>query len=56
MSSIVDITVQHVPFVEIAIHIGLLAPIIVSDLLPHLASFTADSHIPILGVLAKWDV
>src|SRR5580698_5775926 len=56
MSSIVDITVQHVPFVEIAIHKGLLAPIIVSDLFPHLASFTAHCYVPILSVLAKWNV
>jgi hypothetical protein len=41
--AVMSIEIEHVPFIEIAIHEGLLAPVVVSDLLPNLASFAADS-------------
>jgi len=39
--AIVDVEIKHVPFVEIAIHEGLLTPVVVSYLFPNLASFAA---------------
>src|ERR1700722_2848572 len=45
-----NVEVEHVPFVQIGVHEGLLAPIVVSDLLPHLTSFAADGQGPIVTI------
>src|SRR6266404_2122263 len=39
--SVVNVNVKHVPLVEIAVHEWLLAPVVVSNLFPNLASFTS---------------
>ena len=39
--AVMDIEIEHVPFVEIGVHEGLLAPVVVSDLFPNFASFAA---------------
>src|SRR5882672_7404265 len=42
------VKIKHVPFVEIAVHERLLAPIVVSDLFPNLASFATHGQEPII--------
>src|SRR5258707_2180915 len=39
--AVVNVEIKHVPLVEIAVHERLLTPVVVSDLFPHLTSFTA---------------
>src|SRR5882724_6359496 len=39
--AVMNVEIKHVPFVEIAVHERLLAPVVVSDLFPNLASFAA---------------
>src|ERR1700688_2254591 len=39
--AVMNVKIKHVPFVEIGVHERLLAPVIVSDLFPNLARFTA---------------
>src|ERR1700688_73560 len=46
--AIMNVEVKHVPFVEIAVHERLLAPVVVSDLFPNLASFATDGQEPII--------
>src|SRR6266702_8133761 len=40
--AIMNVDIKHVPLVEIAVHERLLAPVVVSDLFPNLASFAAN--------------
>src|SRR5580704_5357539 len=40
--AVMNIEIKHVAFVEIAIHERLLAPVVVSDLFPNLASLTTN--------------
>ena len=40
--AVMNIEIKNVPFIEIAVHERLLAPVVVSDLFPNLASFAAD--------------
>src|SRR5882757_8148245 len=56
MLGIVQVEIGHVPFIEIPVPIRRLAPIVVSDLLPDLADFTADGHVRIIDALAERDV
>jgi hypothetical protein len=44
--AIVSVEVNHVTFIEIAIHIGLLAPVVIPDLLPDLSGLSTDREIP----------
>src|SRR5258705_10454138 len=46
--AIVDVEIEHVPFIEIAVHERLLAPVVVSDLFPSLASFATHGEEPII--------
>src|SRR5712672_1917613 len=46
--AIMKIEIKHVPFIEIAVHERLLAPVVVSDLFPNLASFAAHGQEPII--------
>src|SRR5258708_3087498 len=39
--AVVNVKIKHVPLVEIAVHERLLAPVVVSNLFPNLASFAA---------------
>src|SRR5258708_7346942 len=39
--AVVKVKIKHVPLVEIAVHERLLAPVVVSNLFPNLASFAA---------------
>src|SRR6266478_6054473 len=39
--AVMNVEIKHVPFVEIAVHERLLAPVVVSNLLPDLTSFAA---------------
>src|SRR6266568_177083 len=39
--AVMNVEIKHVPFVEIAVHERLLAPVVVSNLFPNLASFPA---------------
>src|SRR5216684_1444872 len=41
MLAVMNVEIDHVPFVEIGVHERLLAPVVVSDLFPNLASFAA---------------
>src|SRR5260370_33850797 len=46
--AVMNVKIKHVPFVEIGVHEGLLAPVVVSDLLPNLASFATDGQEPVI--------
>src|SRR5882757_8287995 len=46
--AVVKVKIKHVPLVEIAVHERLLAPVVVSDLFPNLASFATHGQEPIL--------
>src|SRR6201987_2439339 len=56
MPAIMQVEIGHVSLVEVSVHVGLLAPVVVSDLLPDLAGFAADGHVPIIGALAERDI
>src|SRR5260370_16235779 len=43
------IDIEHVPLVEIGVHEGLLAPVVVSDLFPNFASFAAYGYEPVIS-------
>src|SRR2546427_5564625 len=44
--AVVNVKIKHVPLVEIAVHERLLAPVVVSNLFPNLASFAAHGEEP----------
>src|SRR5258707_2689878 len=46
--AVMNVEIKHVAFVEIAVHERLLAPVVISDLLPNLASFATDGQEPII--------
>src|ERR1700746_3171679 len=46
--AIMNVEIKHVPLVEIAVHERLLAPVVVSDLFPNLASFAAHGQEPVI--------
>src|SRR6516162_4717301 len=46
--SVMDVKIKHIPFVEIAVHEWLLAPVVVSNLFPNLASFAAHGQEPVV--------
>jgi hypothetical protein len=48
--AIVNVEVEHVPFVEIAVHKELLAPVVVPDLFPDLAGFAAHGQEPSIPI------
>ena len=56
MFSIVSVKRKHVSFVQIPVHVGLLSPIVVADLLPDLSSLTSDGEIPIVRAVSQRDV
>jgi hypothetical protein len=41
--------------VQIPVHVGLLSPIVVADLLPDLSSLTSDGEIPIVCAVSQGD-
>src|SRR5229473_1160291 len=43
-----NVEIKDVSFIEIGIHERLLAPVVVSDLFPNLASFATDGQEPII--------
>src|SRR5882724_8857810 len=47
---------ERVPLIEVPVHEGLLTPVVVSDLLPDLTSFSADRQVPIIRVFAESNV
>src|SRR5258708_37226335 len=42
--AIMNVEIKNVPFIEIGVHEGLLAPVVVSDLFPNLAGFATDGQ------------
>src|SRR5712691_3050419 len=46
--AVMNVEIKHVPFVEIAVHGRLLAPVVVSDLFPNLASFATHGQEPVI--------
>src|SRR5246127_883654 len=56
MFSIMQIKMEHVPFIKIAIHKWLLAPVVVPDLPPNLASFASHRQEPIIPTRAQTNV
>src|SRR5712675_345051 len=55
VTSIMKVEGKHVPFVQVPVHVRLLAPVVVSNLFPNLSGFSANRHIPIAAV-SKWNV
>src|SRR3984957_15989140 len=53
MFSVMQIKMEHVPFIKIAIHKWLLAPVVVSDLFPNLASIASHRQEPIIPTRAQ---
>src|ERR1700741_1015626 len=47
---------ERVPLIEVSVHEGLLSPVIVSDLLPDPAGFSANRPVPISGIFAEGSV
>src|SRR6266705_933210 len=43
--AVMNFEIKHVPFIEIGVHERLLAPVVVSDLFPNLASFATHGQI-----------
>jgi hypothetical protein len=56
MLSVVNIEAQHVSFVEVAIPVRSLSPIIVADLLPHFSGFSTDRDEPIISTTSNADI
>src|SRR5258708_30856763 len=56
MPAIMQVKIGHIPFIEVPVPIRRLAPVVVSDLLPDLASFAAHGHVPVIGALPERDV
>src|ERR1700739_806398 len=54
--AVMNVEIKHVPFVEIAVHERLLAPVVVSDLFPYLASFATDGKEPIIPTWPQTNV
>ena len=54
--AVVNITVKHVPFIEIALYERLLAPVVVSNLFPNLAYFTSHGQEPVIPVVSPRNV
>src|SRR5216683_2510289 len=54
--AVMNVEIKHVPFIEIGVHERLLAPVVVSDLFPNLASFTAYGKEPVIPVRAQTNV
>src|SRR6266478_3090843 len=54
--AVMNVEIKHVPFVEIGVHERLLAPVVVSDLFPNLASFAAHGKEPVIPVRAQTNV
>src|SRR6266446_888714 len=48
--AVLNVEIKHVPFVEIGVHERLLAPVVVSDLFPNLASFAPHGQEPIISI------
>src|SRR6266436_61538 len=48
--AVMNVEIEHVPFVEIGVHESLLAPVVVSDLFPNLASFAAHGQEPVIPI------
>src|SRR5216683_3959801 len=48
--AVMNVEIKHVPFVEIGVHERLLAPVVVSDLFPNLASFAAHGQEPVIPI------
>src|SRR5258708_684326 len=46
--AIMNVDMKHVPFVEIGVHERLLAPVVVSDLFPNVATFATHGQEPII--------
>ncbi len=54
--AIVNVEIEHVSFIEVSVHVGLLSPAVVSDLLPDLSGFSSNRHEPVIDSAAKPDV
>src|SRR5215468_3177931 len=54
--AVVEVEIEHVPFIEIGVPKRLLSPIVVSNLLPDLTGFAADGQEPIVMPLSKADI
>src|SRR5216684_7631034 len=46
--AVMNVEIKHVPFIEIGVNERLLAPVVVSDLFPNLASFAAHGKEPVI--------
>src|ERR1700751_5426770 len=46
--AVTNVEIKHVAFVEVAVHERLLAPVVVSNLLPNLACFATDGQEPVI--------
>src|SRR4029077_17721270 len=46
--AVMNVEIKHVPLVEIAVHEWVLAPVVVSDLFPNLASFATHGQEPVI--------
>src|ERR1700756_453028 len=56
MLAVVNVKIKHVPLVEIAVHEGLLAPVVVSNLFPNLASFATHGQEPVIPTWSQANV
>ena len=56
MRAIMQVGIKHVSLIQIPVHDGRLAPVVVPYLFPDLASFAAKGHKPILVRLPQWNV
>src|SRR5262249_1886915 len=52
----VQVQRERVPLIEISVHEGMLPPVVVSDLFPDFAGFSANGQVPINRVFAEWNV
>ena len=56
MRTIMQIGIEHVSLIQIPVHDGRLAPVVVPDLFPDLTPFAAKGHEPILFPLPQRNV
>ena len=55
MPAIMQVKIGHIPFIEVAVPIRRLAPIVVPDLLPNLARLPANGEEPLFVVAPERD-
>src|SRR5260370_6997756 len=54
--AVMNVEIKHVPFIEIGVHETLLAPVVVSDLFPNLASFATHGQEPVIPTWPQTNV